>query len=126
MFNHRERQALLCLTALLIVGTGVALVDYWSPHSLEEFRVVRGAVAVEPTAVESEPEWIDLNRASAIELEQLPAIGPKTAAQIVDYRQRIGPFSRAEDLLHIRGIGAATLEKLRPFLRIEERPRKGD
>ncbi len=119
MFNRRERQALLCLTAALIVGSGAALVDYWSPHSLEEFRVLRAAVAGVPTAVELEPEWVDLNRASAIELQRLPAIGPKTAAQIVDYRRRQGPFSRVEDLLKVRGIGAATLEKLHPFLRIE-------
>ena len=119
MLNRRERQALLCLTAALIVGTGAALVDYGSPHSLEGFRVVRGAVAVEATAVEVVPEWVDLNKASALELQRLPSIGPKTAAQIVDYRQRQGPFSSAEDLLVIRGIGAATLEKLKPFLRIE-------
>lgn len=65
---------------------------------------------------------IDLNRADAQELIQLPGIGPARAQAIVDYRTRHGPFRRIAQLLRIRGIGRATLRRLRPFLVISPHP----
>jgi competence protein ComEA len=56
---------------------------------------------------------VDLNTASATELEELPGIGPTTAAAIVDHRERNGPFASVDDLLDVRGIGDAKLEQLR-------------
>lgn len=56
---------------------------------------------------------VDINHASAAELEALPGIGPSLAAAIVDHRQRQGPFSSIEELLTVVGIGPAKLEQLR-------------
>lgn len=56
---------------------------------------------------------VALNRAGAAELATLPGIGPALAAAIVEHRTRAGPFRRPEDLLAVRGIGPATLERLR-------------
>jgi competence protein ComEA len=56
---------------------------------------------------------VDLNRASASELESLPGIGPATSAAIIEHRERNGPFARVEDLLAVRGIGEAKLAALR-------------
>jgi competence protein ComEA len=56
---------------------------------------------------------VDLNTASATELEELPGIGPTTAEAIVDHRERNGPFAAVDDLLDVRGIGDAKLEQLR-------------
>ena len=56
---------------------------------------------------------IDINRASAKELERLPGIGPATAKKIVEYRQSHGAFTKLEDLTNIRGIGSSKLEKMR-------------
>jgi competence ComEA-like helix-hairpin-helix protein len=118
MFNRRERQALLCLTTALAIGSVAALTDYWTPHALEEFRIVRSAVVVEEPAAELAPPWVDINRATVVDLQRLPSIGPKTAARIVDYRQQQGAFAAPEDLLQVRGIGVATLDKMKPFLRV--------
>lgn len=57
---------------------------------------------------------VDLNRATAAELDALPGVGPAVAARIVAYRSANGPFRSAEDLLNVAGIGDRTLERLRP------------
>lgn len=62
------------------------------------------------------PARIDPNEADRAAWIRLPGIGPRTAAAILDHRTTRGPFRRLEDLLAVRGIGPATLEKLRPWL----------
>ncbi len=58
------------------------------------------------------PAVVDLNRATAAELEQLPGIGPSLAAAIVTWRTDHGPFKRIDDLLDVPGIGPAKLATL--------------
>jgi competence ComEA-like helix-hairpin-helix protein len=60
---------------------------------------------------------LDLNRASARELESLPGVGPVLAGRIVAHRERHGPFSHPEELLAVRGIGPRLFERLRPRVR---------
>jgi comEA protein len=67
---------------------------------------------------------LDLNSATAEELQQLPGIGPSTAKAIVQFREKSGPFQRVEDLLVIHGISRARLEKLRPYVTIGKPPAK--
>jgi len=62
---------------------------------------------------------LDLNTATAEQLQQLPGIGPTTAKRIVQFRERSGPFHRVEDLLVIRGITRPKLEKLRPYVMVQ-------
>ena len=56
---------------------------------------------------------VDLDRASAAEIERLPRIGPALAQRIVDDRRRLGPFGSIEGLQRVRGIGPALAETLR-------------
>lgn len=56
---------------------------------------------------------LDLNKATAAELEKLPGIGPVLAARIVSWREAHGPFQSVEDLLAVPGIGPKVLEGLR-------------
>ncbi|MCB0976202.1 MAG: helix-hairpin-helix domain-containing protein [Acidimicrobiales bacterium] len=69
--------------------------------------------ATEPTGDEAQP--VDLNTASAKDLEELPGVGPATANAIVAYRDTNGPFSSVDELLEVRGIGEAKLEQIRPM-----------
>lgn len=56
---------------------------------------------------------LDLNRASASELEGLPRIGPALAARIVSHREAHGPFHDVEDLDDVPGIGPSILAAVR-------------
>ena len=58
----------------------------------------------------------DVNKASAAELESLPGIGPVMAEDIINGR----PYQTAGDLDRVKGIGPATIEKLRPHLTFPE------
>lgn len=56
---------------------------------------------------------VNINTATADELDSLPGIGPSTAQAIVEDRQRNGPFSSPEDLMRVSGIGEKKFAKLR-------------
>ncbi|MEN8144121.1 MAG: ComEA family DNA-binding protein [Gemmatimonadota bacterium] len=62
---------------------------------------------------------LSINRAEIKDLEQIPRIGPVLARRIVADRNQQGSFRRPEDLLRVKGIGAATLDRLRPYLRFD-------
>jgi competence protein ComEA len=61
---------------------------------------------------------VNLNTASAADLEGLPGIGAKTAARIVEYRQKNGPFKKVEELMNVRGVGEKNFLKLKPQLTV--------
>ena len=67
---------------------------------------------------EAPPGPLDLNTATAAQLEELPGIGPATAAAIVDAREERGGFASVDDLLDVRGIGPAKLEALRDLVTV--------
>lgn len=56
---------------------------------------------------------ININTASEAQLTQLDGIGAKKAQQIILYRQMIAPFTTADDLANVKGIGKATVDKNR-------------
>jgi competence protein ComEA len=102
-------------------GVGPATVEAWGEHlALPESAPSPSGVfvpaPVPPAALPGEPARVRLNRATAQELETLPGIGPALAARIVAYRDSAGGFRDLDELERVRGIGAATLAKLKPLL----------
>ena len=61
---------------------------------------------------------IDLNSASAAELESLPGIGPVRASAITGYREKHGPFLLVNELMNVSGIGPATHDSIRDLVSV--------
>lgn len=74
------------------------------------------AVATSPPAIRRN---VNINTASAAELELLPGVGPALAQRIVEHRSRYGPFKRVDDLDAVRGIGSRLIERVRPVAAVE-------
>ena len=62
---------------------------------------------------------VNLNTATQEELQLLPGIGESRARAVIEARKRKGGFQKVEDLLEVKGIGEAGLEKLRPHVTLE-------
>ena len=94
-------------------------------HAAGEVRT--GSGGGDPTAGASRPApgsgsgsggVVDLNRASAAQLEELPGVGPVTAEKILAWRSQHGRFSRPEELQEVDGIGPKTYAQLAPHVRV--------
>ncbi len=75
-------------------------------------------VADPSAAPDGPPPKLDLNAATAADLEALPGIGPVLAQAILDHRRRLGRFRSVEDLLGVRGIGERRFADLRDRVRV--------
>ena len=77
------------------------------------------SVSSVPTIVTTAPVFpININTATAEELDLLPEIGPVLAQRIVAYRNAFGDFESIEDLLRVNGIGEKTLDKIRDYITV--------
>jgi competence protein ComEA len=74
--------------------------------------------AVKPAAI------VNLNTATAAELQALPGIGAKVAERIVEYRVKKGLFKKVEELMNVQGIGEKSFLKLKPLVTVS--PMKGE
>lgn len=66
------------------------------------------------------PAWaaVDINTATVAELEAVNGIGPKKAQAIVDYRKKNGAFKSVDDLENVKGLGKASIDKMRADLTV--------
>ena len=137
-FTPAERRGAIVVVLLLALG---AAHDLWrasrplpaSPRDAREvsspaFEGWAGAsgpgdpgerVGDDPSPVpRSGTPSVDLNRATALELDELPGVGPVLAGRIIAHRERRGPFRHPEELLAVRGIGPRLFARLRPRITV--------
>jgi competence protein ComEA len=69
------------------------------------------------SATEDDPVYI--NDATLEDLRRLPGVGEKRGLAILELRHKLGRFHHIEELLHVKGIGRATLRRLRPLIRLD-------
>lgn len=115
--TDKERLALTVLGVLALAGLGVNL---WQQR--------RPAIGIEAGPAPPVAQWesmisearrVDLNHATAEELERLPEVGPSLAQRIVEHRQAHGPFRKPEELQGVPGIGPKTFEGLKEYVKVE-------
>ncbi|NWG00008.1 MAG: helix-hairpin-helix domain-containing protein [Thermoanaerobaculaceae bacterium] len=70
------------------------------------------------TAAASAAPQVNINTASAAELQLLPRVGPALAQRIVEFRAANGPFKAPEELVRVKGIGEKSFENLKPFVTV--------
>jgi competence ComEA-like helix-hairpin-helix protein len=135
-----ERKALWFLAFVAISGSGVRL---WrstaqSAHANQDAALSRQIVRVdsaraagvrrrsqrrEVVQATGPTTPIDVDRASAEEIERLPGIGPALAQRIVTNRDSLGTFGALDALCDVRGVGPALTKRLRPLVTFTGAPR---
>ena len=114
--------ALLCLLfglslLLFLPGAGAAEpTEIQAAASLPERTLVGGDEADRLPTELLPGEKLDLNSATAAQLQRLPGIGEKLSAAIVAWREEHGPFQKVEELLQVPGIGEKRLAEIRDLV----------
>ncbi len=90
---------------------GARTVENMRPH----ITVGRKYIQMQPEKRESDK--IDINTASRRELEEITGVGPATARDIINYRERYGGFAKIEDMKNVKGIGPKTFEKMKDSIK---------
>ncbi len=95
----------------VLIGSGLlAVIGWWIAHGGARGQTVE----IEQAGPQTAHFQVDINKADWPELATLPGVGRKLAERIVQSREQNGPYADIDDLRRVRGIGARTLETLRP------------
>lgn len=120
-FTPQETKALIFLTAALLVGSGITLYKRTHPRFAPELVLEKKEVGVRTeheATLEGEEKTtkINLNQATAAQLELLPYVGPELSRRIVEYRRANGAFQQIEDIMKVRGIGPKTFQRIKDHI----------
>ena len=111
--------ARLNLAAVVADGSRIAVPRVGAPALAVDPAAVSGAApAAGSGGAPSSDAPVNLNSATAEQLDTLPGVGPATAAAIVQDRTADGPFRSVNDLGRVRGIGDAKLQQLRDLVTV--------
>lgn len=101
-----------------VVNLAAAVHDGERVYVPEVGEAIPPAIEAAPAAGTSPSEPVNINSATADQLDVLPGVGPATAAAIVAHRLQHGPFQTVEQLGDVRGIGPAKLDALRGLVTV--------
>ena len=93
--------------------------NIFKTHNFFVLLTFCGCLFLAPTFSFAGPAQVNLNTATAEQLEALPGIGPDLAQRILDYRTDNGPFNNIEGLLNVKGIGEGKLAKFRDRVTVD-------
>ena len=99
----------------ILAGVTLAAALGWYILGGEPHELASGPLDVQALGGRSVP--LDMNAATARELDELPGIGPVLAERIIAWREENGPFTGPDDLMAVEGVGPATYEALAPYIR---------
>ena len=118
-FLTKTEWGLLLLTALFLTLMTALAERADVPGDTGTYTITTRRPAQEAVVPESALP-VNVNTATAEELDVLPGIGPALAERIIDYREEHGPYTAAEDLLAVSGIGEKVLDGLRDQIVLED------
>jgi len=116
----KSEWGIMLLAALFLCLMWVLMAKTMPMGTTENYTITTQRPAADVTPEVLPP--LDLNTATAEELEKLDGVGPVLAERIIAYREEHGPFAAPEELLEVKGIGEETLEGLRHRITVEEEP----
>lgn len=118
------RRADQTVVAVIVAASLVAVATYWYMRGgmRGDLIEIEADVPDTPGPPLKAAYTVDLNTADWPEFEPLPNVGERLARRIVESRETDGPFESVDDIGRIRGVGAKTIERLRPYLRVSKPP----
>jgi comEA protein len=122
MFTKKEKNIILVVALILLLGA----VGFVVRKVIKKQRVLRSADINMKDTFQREDESrkestfptepVNINTAGLMEIEALPFLGLKRSKDIIEYRDKNGPFKSLDELINISGIGPKTLDKLKPLI----------
>jgi competence protein ComEA len=109
--RHARKLVVAALVVLVLAGGA-----FYNARISESAPKVVYSMSLEEAKREAQaPLLVNVNTADVEELDELPQVGPSTAAEIVAHRETNGPFASVDELEAVPGIGPKTVEEIRPF-----------
>lgn len=115
-FTKQEKIVILFLTGAIIFGLGIQWLRANGNLPVDSIKIGKKAKSVNSP----NGKKININSASIDKLDTLPGIGPKIAADIINYRKERGEFKSIEDIKKVRGIGKKKFEKIKDKICISD------
>ncbi len=122
MFTKKEKNIILVVALILLLGA----VGFVVRKVIKKQRALRSSdismkdtfqredESREESKIPTEP--VNINTAGLMEIEALPFLGMERSKDIIEYRDKNGPFKSLDELTNISGIGPKTLDKLKPLI----------
>ena len=117
-FLSKTEYGLLLLAALFLICMVLLFARTETGGDTGTYTITTREAAEEVVPETALP--VNINTATAEELDVLPGIGPALAGRIIAYREEHGPFTAVEQLLEVSGIGEAVLDGLRDQIVLED------
>lgn len=115
-FSPLQIKLLVILVGLLLIGSVLEFVRSYATVDKDEFQF---SVQLGDGDLTYAPVFaVDLNISPADSLELIPGIGPILASRIVAYRDSIGRFEKAEDVMAVEGIGYSKYKNIKQYIKV--------
>lgn len=121
--TNKENKALLIIICTVTIAGVIQFLrpvqekpvnfDYSKSDSLFEAYIAEKRAVKKLTVSESIKNTININKASAQDLEKLPGIGKIIAQRIIDYREQHGSFTKIDDLEKVKGLGKKKINRIK-------------
>lgn len=116
---QRAEKIWLLITALCVTAAVAVTAAGRTASGAADAVLVPMSVSTAPVQ-SAAGEKLDLNTATAAQLEALPGIGEKLAQRIIAYRAANGPFEDADNIMEVPGIGAGKYEQIRDSVTVTQ------